>query len=54
MMSKDVFGLTNEFLLTYYLDNVIHDKKYIFLPESIIIENKTKLPLMNKMGVMIK
>ena len=54
MMCKDVFGLTNEFLLTYYLDNVIHDKKYIFLPESIIIENKTKLPLMNKMGVMIK
>ena len=44
MMSKDLFGLTNEFLLTYYLDNVIHDKKYIFLPESIIIENKTKLP----------
>ena len=54
MISKDVFGLTNEFLLTYYLDNVIHDKKYIFLPESIIIENKTKLPLMNKMGIMIK
>ena len=54
MMSKDVFGLTNEFLLTYYLDNVIHDKKYIFLPESILIENKTKLPLMNKLGIMIK
>lgn len=54
MMCKDVFGLTNEFLLTYYLDNVIHDKKYIFLPESILIENKTKLPLMNKMGIMIK
>ena len=54
MMSKDVFGLTNEFLLTYYLDNLIHDKKYIFLPESIIIENKTQLPLLNKMGIMIK
>ena len=54
MMCKDVFGLTNEFLLTYYLDNVIHDKKYIFLPESILIENKTKLPLMNKLGIMIK
>ena len=54
MMCKDVFGLTNEFLLTYYLDNVIHDKKYIFLPESILIENKTKLPPMNKLGIMIK
>ncbi len=54
MMSKDVFGLTNEFLLTYYQDNIIHDKKYIFLPESIINENKTKLPLMNKRGIMIK
>ena len=54
MISKDVFGLTNEFLLTYYLDNVIHDKKYIFLPESIISENSTKLPLMKRKGIMIK
>ena len=54
LLNKDVFGLTNEFLLTFYVRDVIHDKKYIFLPESIISENSTKLPLMKRKGIMIK
>jgi hypothetical protein len=54
LLNKDVFGLTNEFLLTFYVEDVIHDKKYIFLPESIISENSTKLPLMKRKGIMIK
>ena len=54
LLNKDVFGLTNEFLLTFYVSDVIHDKKYIFLPESIISENATKLPLMKRKGIMIK
>ena len=54
LLNKDVFGLTNEFLLTFYVNDLIHDKKYIFLPESIISENVTKLPLMKRKGIMIK
>ena len=54
LLNKDVFGLTNEFLLTFYVNDLIHDKKYIFLPESIISENATKLPLMKRKGIMIK
>ena len=54
LLNKDVFGLTNEFLLTFYVRDVIHDKKYIFLLESIISENSTKLPLMKRKGIMIK
>ena len=54
MINESVFGLTNEFFLTYYINGVIHDKKYIFLPETIIKENKTRIPLLNKKGIMIK
>tara|TARA_Y100000589_G_scaffold323946_1_gene359292 strand:+ start:17594 stop:17995 length:402 start_codon:yes stop_codon:yes gene_type:complete len=54
MINESVFGLTNEFFLTYYIDGLIHDKKYIFLPESIIKENKTNIPMLNKKGIMIK
>lgn len=54
MINESVFGLTNEFFLTYYIDGLIHDKKYIFLPETIIKENKTNIPLLNKKGIMIK
>ena len=48
-----VFGLTNEYWLSYYIDGVIYDKKYIFLPDSIVDENLIKIPLVNKPGVMI-
>lgn len=48
-----VFGLTNEYWLSYYIGNTIYDKKFIFLPESIVDENLIKLPLINKAGVMI-
>lgn len=49
-----VFGLTNEYWLSYYIDGTIYDKKYIFLPESVVDENMIKIPLINKPGVMIK
>jgi hypothetical protein len=49
-----VFGLTNEYWLSYYINGTIYDKKFIFLPESIVDENLIKIPLVNKPGVMIK
>lgn len=52
-IDPEVFGLTNEYWLSYYIDNTIFDKKYIFLPESIVDENLIKIPLVDKAGVMI-
>lgn len=52
-IDTEVFGLTNEYWLSYYIDETIYDKKYIFLPESIVNENITKIPLINKPGVLI-
>lgn len=53
VIDTQVFGLTNEYWLSYYVDNTIYDKKYIFLPESIVDENLSKVPLVNKPGVII-
>lgn len=52
-IDQQVFGLTNEYWLSYYIDSTIYDKKYIFLPESIVDENLSKVPLVNKPGVLI-
>lgn len=49
-----VFGLTNEYWLSYYINGTIYDKKFYFLPESIVDDNLIKIPLLNKPGVMIK
>lgn len=53
-IDTEVFGLTNEYWLSYYINGVIYDKKFIFLPESIVDENLIRIPLVNKPGVMIK
>lgn len=51
---EDVFGLSNEYWVSFYIDGVIYDKKFIFLPETIKIDYFTTIPLINKKGVMIK
>jgi len=52
-IDEQVFGLTNEYWLSYYIEGTIYDKKYIFLPESIIDDNLIKIPVLNKPGVLI-
>lgn len=53
-IDEQTFGLNNEYWLSYYIGNTIYDKKFIFLPESIVDMNLIKLPIVNKPGVMIK
>ncbi len=50
----NLFGLSNEFWVSFYKDKDIYDKKYIFLPESITEDNLTLIPVINKPGVMIR
>ena len=52
-IDEQVFGLTNEYWLSYYIDGNIYDKKFFFLPESIIESNFIRIPVLNKVGVMI-
>lgn len=53
-IDPQVFGLTNEYWLSYYIGKDIFDKKFIFLPESIVDEHMIRIPLLNKPGVMIR
>jgi hypothetical protein len=50
----DVFGLNNEYWVSFFLDKKMFDKKYVFLPESIKEENFTMIPVLKKRGVMIR
>lgn len=52
-IDEALFGLTNEYWLSFYLDGTIFDKKFIFLPESIVDSNFVKVPILNKPGVLI-
>ena len=53
-IDESVFGLNNEYWVSFFQDNVMYDKKYIFLPESVREDNLTMIPVLNKKGVMIR
>lgn len=53
-IDEQTFGLNNEYWLSYYIGTQIFDKKFIFLPESIVEMNFIRLPVVNKLGVMIR
>lgn len=38
-IDKQVFGLTNEYWVSYFINGKVYDKKFIFLPDSIIKKN---------------
>ena len=51
---EDVFGLSNEYWLSYYIEKTIFDKKFIFLPETVNDKNFIDIQIINKTGVLIK
>lgn len=53
-IQKEVFGLSNEYWISFTLNNQLLDKQFIFLPETIVEENFVTVPIINKKGVLIK
>ncbi|KAB8155706.1 hypothetical protein EZY14_000420 [Kordia sp. TARA_039_SRF] len=53
-MQEDVFELNNEFRVTFFLENKMYDKKYIFKKNSINTKAFQPIPLMNTKGVLVK
>lgn len=51
---ENVFGLNNEYWVSFYIGKTIYDKKFIFLPETIQEKNFVTIPFINKKGVMIR
>ncbi|MES2518341.1 MAG: hypothetical protein V4585_09555 [Bacteroidota bacterium] len=52
MITPDVFHLNNEYWVSYFIDNQVFDKKYIFVPESIREENLIHIEQLNLKGVL--
>ena len=53
-IDSKLFGLSNEFWVSFVQEGVMYDKKYVFVTESIVKDNFTSIPLMDTKGVMIK
>lgn len=53
LIPDELLGITNQYWVSFYLDGVMYDKKYLFVPESIQEENLTTVPIIKKKGVLI-
>jgi len=51
-IDPSVFHLNNEYWLSFYIDDQLYDKKYIFVPDSIIEENLSHIPEINMRGIL--
>jgi hypothetical protein len=50
----ELFDLANEFWLSFSLDDYLFDKKFVFTPGTLDAINFTKVPLINRQGVLIR
>ena len=50
---EDVFGIANEFWVSFWIEEKMYDKKFVFVPESISEKNMKIIPVIGEKGVMI-
>ena len=50
----ELFGLSNEYWLSFSLENYLYDKKYVFTPGTLDESNFTRIPLLDRQGVLIR
>ena len=50
---EEVFGLTNEYWVSFWANDVMYDKRFIFLPETINEKNFIEIPKLGGKGIMI-
>lgn len=49
-----LFDIANEYWISFTYDGYMYDKKYVFVRGSITEDNFTKIPLLERRGVMIR
>lgn len=51
---EEVFGLTNEYWVSFWVNDQMFDKKFIFLPETITDKNMKIIPVLGSKGIIIQ
>lgn len=50
----EVLGFTNEYLVTFFAENKLFERKFVFGPNSISEENVVELPVLESEGILAK
>jgi hypothetical protein len=52
-IQEELFELNNEYWMSYYANETMYERKYIFEPNTIAIENLEVVSLVNELGILI-
>lgn len=52
MIMEDVFGFSNEYFVTFFAENKLFEKRFVFEPHSINEKDAGKLPVMEEEGIL--
>ncbi len=52
-IQPELFSITNEYWMSYYIENKIYERKYIFEPTSNIEDKLETVSLLNKPGILL-
>lgn len=53
LIPKELQGLNNQYWVSFYLEEQIFDKKFIFLPDTLLEKNLVEVPVVGKKGILI-
>jgi hypothetical protein len=53
LIPDDLLTISNEFWISFYVNQIIYDKKYVFLAQVIQPQNFTLVPIIEKPGILI-
>ncbi len=54
VVQEEVLALNNEFFVTYYADNKLYEKRFLFEQNSVNEKNLVPIPLIERNGVFAK
>lgn len=54
LIQEDVLTLNNEFFVTYYADNKIYEKRFLFEKNTVNEDGLSEIPLIEKDGIFAK
>jgi hypothetical protein len=50
---EDLFGIANEYWVSFWVNDTMYDKRFVFLPETITQKNMKVIPLLGQKGVVL-
>ena len=53
VIPTELVGLSNQYWVSFYTDGKIYDKKFIFLPDTLLNKNLTPIALLGQSGILI-